>query len=77
LGAVDEVVHSIEATEQGGLSTPGRPDESGDSPRGDIQGHIVQDLVRAVLEIEVLDLDRGAGYLFRAGEGRWRVDPGL
>ena len=58
--AVDEIVHAIEATQQRGFAAPRRSDEGGDGPRGNAQVHVVQDLVRAVLEIELLDLDHAA-----------------
>src|SRR5205823_5346925 len=65
-GAVDEIVHAIEAAEQRGLAAAGRSDESGDRSRGNAQVDAVQDLMRAVSEIELLDLDHAAfGFRFR------------
>ena len=58
--AVDQVVHAVEAAQQGALAATGGPDEGGDLPLLDVEGDVVQRARGAVVEIDVVDLDDGA-----------------
>jgi len=55
--SIDEIVHPIEATQQRGLPAAGRSDEGGDRSLGNAQINVMQHLMLAILEIEMLDLD--------------------
>ena len=57
---LDQVVHPVEAAQQGGLAAPGRADEGGDGLLPDGQRHVAEGLEIAVPEVEPLDLDLGA-----------------
>jgi hypothetical protein len=49
--AVDEVVHAIEAAQQGGLATTTGPDEGDHVSIGDLDVHVVQRLLLTVEEV--------------------------
>jgi len=63
----DAVVDAVDAADQGGLATAGGADESGDLAVWNIESDIVQDLLRAIGEVDIPELDRGA----RAGGNFW------
>ena len=58
-GAGDEVVHPVEAAQQGGLAAAGRADEGGDLVALDVHVDVLQRGGLAIAEIHVLHLDGG------------------
>ena len=69
--AVDEVVHAVQAAQERGLAAAGGPDERRDPPRQDVQVDVVERLLLAVEEVELLDLDDGLGLRRRRARCRW------
>ena len=59
-GAGNPVVDAVDAADQGGLAAARGPDEGGDLMGGNIERDLMQRLLAAVGEGDVLDLDRGA-----------------
>ena len=70
--AVHEVVHPVDAAEQGGLPAARRPDIGGHPVLGDGHGHVLERQLLAVVEGEVVDLDHGA--LHYRGRLRPRIE---
>jgi hypothetical protein len=74
--AVDQIVHAVEAAQEGRFAATGRPDERRHLMILDLEGNVVERLRGAVKKIEVLDVDqRLAGSslrLIRRGHGRQR-----
>ena len=66
---IDEIVHPVQTTQERRLAAARRSDEGGDRSRRNAQVDVVQDLVRAVVEIEMLDLDHAALALAASGIG--------
>jgi hypothetical protein len=54
---IDEVVHAVEAAEQGGFSAAAGPDEGGDHALTDGHGDVLQRLGRAVEKAQILGDD--------------------
>ena len=68
--AIDEIVHAVEVAEQGGFAATGGADESGDVAFREGEMNIVQHLIAAVPEIEVIDLDVRMGFALQMrGQG--------
>src|SRR5262245_21109585 len=59
LHVVDEVVHPVDAAQQRRLAAPGGPDEGGHPPVLHVHRDVVEDVVVAVAEVQVLDDDVG------------------
>jgi hypothetical protein len=55
--AINQVIHPVDVSQQGGFSTPGWANEGGGLLFRDIEIQVVQGLCLPVEEIEVLDLD--------------------
>ena len=58
---VDEVVHAVDAAEEGGFAAAGGSDEGGDLFLGDLEVDVVEGLVFGVEEVEIGDFDGGWG----------------
>src|SRR6185437_9631559 len=65
LGTRGEVVHPVEAPQHGGLAAAGRADEGGDLLRGDVQVHLSDRGVAAVLHLEVAQLEDQLPFALR------------
>ena len=50
--AVHQIVHAVEGAQQGGLATPGRPDEGGHALFRDVHADVEQRLLLAIEEIQ-------------------------
>ena len=57
--AVDEVVHPVEVAQEGGFAAAGGADESGDVIFGKGEVDVVEDLLGAIPEVEVVHFDEG------------------
>src|SRR4030095_3409183 len=58
--AVHEVVHPVDAPEEGGLPAARGPDIGGHAVLGDGHGHVLERQLLTVVEGEMVDLDHGA-----------------
>ena len=56
-GALDQVVHAVEAAQHGRLAAPGRPDERGDLVLVDVEVDLADGAEVAVVHREVADLE--------------------
>ena len=57
--AVDEVVHAVEVAQEGGFAATGGADEGGDVIFGKGEVDVVEDLLGAIPEVEVVHFDEG------------------
>ena len=65
-----QLVHPVERAQERRLAAAGRPDEGGHRPRLDGEGHALDRLEVAVVDVEVLDVDAlGHGDRFRKRGG--------
>ena len=71
--AIDQVVHAVEAAQQGRLAAPARPDESRDLPIRYVQVNVLQRLYFVVEQVQILHANRRLAHLrdrlFRCGPG--------
>ncbi len=68
-GARDQVVHTVERTQQRRLPTTTRTDECGDLAAGDGQVHLLDGLVVAVVDIEILMSSLGHVFMSDSDAG--------
>ena len=59
----DEVVHPVEAADEGALAAAGGADDRRDPSRGDAQVHVAEGLEAPIKDAEGFDLEREAGLL--------------
>ena len=57
-GTFDQVVHPVERPQKSTFPAAGRANQRGHRSLGNGQGHIKQDLMFTIIEIEAVDLDR-------------------
>jgi hypothetical protein len=55
--ARDQVVHAVQAADEGALAAPGRPDDGGDEVLVDLHRHVADGGVRAVASRQLPDLE--------------------
>ncbi len=57
----DELVHPVEAAQEGGFAAAAGADDGGDGALGDVEGNVLDGVLLAVPDVEVGDLEGVAG----------------